>query len=244
MSGLIYALADPLNGEIRYCGKTTQRWLCQRLAVHKADALVRKSKRHVSNWIRQVYERGDEPQAIVCETISFDGLARPEQLAKINAAEIWWIAELKSMGFNLTNHTLGGDGHHGSTMSEESRAKTRAAHLGVKRSEEAKARMRAAQRARDPSKYRGRAPGSKISEGHKAALKAGAIEYNNRPEVKALAAEKMRGNKRAKQKLTEQQVVWAREARDSHQAIADALGVSRSLISQIRRGERHATNTS
>jgi hypothetical protein len=51
----------------------------------------------------------------------------------LNEAEIFWIAEIRRRGFNLTNAANGGDGRAGWTHSPETRRKISEAHKGKKK---------------------------------------------------------------------------------------------------------------
>lgn len=138
MIGTIYALTTP-EGEIRYCGKTVKP-PSHRLHGHK-DAAYRNRARHVSNWLRSIYDAGQSPKLMVCEEIDLTGLDRAQQMLKLNDAERRWIMQLRALGFRLTNATDGGDGRHGHKASDETRRKQSAALTGKKFSAERCARM-------------------------------------------------------------------------------------------------------
>lgn len=135
MRALIYGLCDPTTGELRYVGKTVYA-LSKRLQQH-----VRYSERgtndHKSNWIRKV----GVPEAFVIESVDGDGLEE----------EMHHIAQLRSLGCRLLNHTAGGEGRTGDKHTPESRAKIAAAHRGRRRSAEQRKRMSDANKGRPVS---------------------------------------------------------------------------------------------
>lgn len=95
---LIYTLADPRTGEIRYVGKT-DRDPAVRVAQHVNDA---KNKRtHRGNWVRSLLNAGVRP---VFEAV--------EEVPK-KEWEFWeqhWIQQFKGWGFDLVNTHKGGTG--------------------------------------------------------------------------------------------------------------------------------------
>lgn len=206
-------------------------------------------RRHVCNWLRPIYESGQKPKAIICETVSFAGLDRKAQLAAINAAEQWWISELRYMGFRLTNHTDGGDGHHGFRMSEETIRKVAAKNRGRKRSEETRKRNSEAQLARDPSSYpRGETHhqfGKSITPGHRDALRKGLIKYNSDPaarryvpmsvEERKKQSERHRGANNVNTKINDQIAteIFLSEGRQID--TARRYAVSANIVNRIKR---------
>lgn len=74
------------------------------------------------------------PELIIMEITTFD---------KINDREKFWIAEYRSLGFNLTNQTAGGDGGGvpGWKPSEETKRRMSKSATGRKASEEARINM-------------------------------------------------------------------------------------------------------
>lgn len=118
--GIVYGLYDPRTGELRYIGQTTST-LKRRLSSHLSRNELSK-RRHVTSWLKQ---------------LKWDELApRIEQLAKayskeeLDSLEIAMIAEARLRGDRLTNHTEGGRGMKGFTISEETRAKVSASNMG------------------------------------------------------------------------------------------------------------------
>lgn len=80
--------------------------------------------------------------------ILFDGLTEREALDE----EISVIAELRYHGFELTNHTDGGEGASGYKVSPETRAKISAIHKGRVKSEQERLNMSLAQTGKPKSK--------------------------------------------------------------------------------------------
>lgn len=106
----IYALVDPRTGFVRYVGKTIKT-IAERLATH--ICLARRTHTHSARWICGILDAGLKPEAIHIETVTDDW----------REAEQYWIAQFRSFGFPLTNHTSGGDGLSSYKHKEDSRAK-------------------------------------------------------------------------------------------------------------------------
>jgi predicted GIY-YIG superfamily endonuclease len=97
----IYALRDPRDNEIRYIGITNN--LSRRLSWH-----IRKSKtlhRYSSRWIKGLTDAGYSPLIEILETV--------ELQSEAYAAEKRWIQCGIEQGWQLTNHTEGGEGTPG-----------------------------------------------------------------------------------------------------------------------------------
>lgn len=113
----------------------------KRLLNHLSRA--RKGARyHLFNWIRKLLTEGVEPTLRVIETGSGDGWGE---------AEAKWITRHRLQGCALTNATDGGEGCPGHTVSDEARAKIRAARLGKPLTEEHKAKVAAGNRGKKMS---------------------------------------------------------------------------------------------
>lgn len=112
----IYGLVDPRNGEIRYVGKTgenVERRLNRHLYGIKAG-----SQTHCIRWLKQLRDEGLRPTIAVFERVRND-----EWIGR----ERWWIKELRDRGCSLANHTIGGDGASGFSISDSTRKKISAA---------------------------------------------------------------------------------------------------------------------
>jgi len=92
----IYVLIDPRNNEIRYVGKTIQK-LHRRLSRH----LNHKNKSHKKSWIDGLKKEGLKPIIDILDVV-------PEQ--EWVFWEKYYISLFKTWGFDLLNHTNGGDG--------------------------------------------------------------------------------------------------------------------------------------
>lgn len=141
---LIYGLADPRNGQLRYVGKSTSGLLRPR--SHASPSNLRRSgNRHSANWIRQLQGLGLKYEVVIIEeTQEKAGLAEQEK---------FWIAYFRFVGCDLTNATAGGEGAVGYRHTVESRAKISAVHKGKKKgnvSAETRRNMAVAQQSRSP----------------------------------------------------------------------------------------------
>jgi hypothetical protein len=106
---IVYGLADPDGGDVRYIGLST-RTLPVRYAEHLAHAADPR-KRHTAKqrWLGALLDHGQVPEAAVLEQLPAG--ATPAELC---AAERRWIAYARAAGANLVNGTDGGElgGHH------------------------------------------------------------------------------------------------------------------------------------
>lgn len=115
---LIYGLLDPRTTEIRYIGKST--YGLERPKRHQRRSILKRD--HKSNWLRQLFDAG-----LTCDIIVLERLREDQD---INEREISWIAYGKSLGWRLTNLTVGGDGSAGYTLSDERKDRIGAVHRG------------------------------------------------------------------------------------------------------------------
>ena len=159
----IYSLTDPITGDIRYVGRTTQN-IHRRLRQHLAAARQAKLHRHVLSWLQCLMSEGLEPSIAVFESGNGDW----------DEAERFWIKKLRDEGANLTNHTDGGEGDYGFVRSVETRKKLSVACRGWKHSAEAKVKISEA--ARGNRWNLGRRLSSetkkKVSEGNKGRVRS------------------------------------------------------------------------
>ncbi len=125
----IYGLSDPRTDELRYVGKT-QSSLEERKKEHLQVASKPKHQHRVT-WIRSLLAEGVKPDIWLIEEVPEENWQREER---------FWIAYFKSIGCNLVNRTVGGDGI--SNPSVEIREKIRLAKFGKKHSPEAREKMR------------------------------------------------------------------------------------------------------
>ena len=121
----IYGLLDPNTNQIRYVGKTKYS-VTTRLSNHMCD----KSITHKTNWLKSL--NGVKPEIIILDIVSENDWIFWDQ---------YWISQVKTWGFNLTNATLGGEGHYGHKPSKEVIEKRRQKVLGTKRTVEQRKNM-------------------------------------------------------------------------------------------------------
>ncbi|WP_454751700.1 NUMOD3 domain-containing DNA-binding protein [Cupriavidus necator] len=175
----IYALIDPRTGFVRYVGKTVMS-IEHRLAVHVSNA--RKTHTHSARWICGLLSAGLRPEAIHIETVMSDW----------QEAECYWIAQFRFLGFDLANHTAGGDGLNSHQHSEESKARMSEAMRrryvdkvnplkGRKRPQEVLEKMSIALR------------GKKFSDERRAMMREVSKRIQISPETRAKMAATMRG---------------------------------------------------
>jgi hypothetical protein len=116
---IIYTLADPRTGEIRYVGMTFRKR--QRLNEHVSRAATG-GRTHRDCWIKSLLDAGLRPTLAVAQEGRGDGW---------QDAERSWIAGLRESG-RLVNHTDGGEGLPGYVPTPELREKWSAMRKGVK----------------------------------------------------------------------------------------------------------------
>lgn len=137
---LVYGLIDPRTLQVRYVGKSTTG--LKRPKEHgQPSILKRKEHTHTSNWIKELRRYGLDYTITVLDIT-------PEDKLTLKETEIWWIAYGRALGWDLTNHTNGGDGPEGWVPSEETRAKISQALKGKKLSPETRAKLSAARKGR------------------------------------------------------------------------------------------------
>lgn len=124
----IYALLHPVTSECRYVGKTVNPRI--RLTAH--NSLAKKSPTRSANWIKSLLPL--KPKMIILEEI-------PAGKDWVEA-EQFWIAYIKSLSCDLTNHTIGGEGTIGWKSYPETKLKISIALTGLTRSPEVVEAMR------------------------------------------------------------------------------------------------------
>lgn len=108
---IIYTLAHPLTGEIRYVGKTVKS-LNDRLKSHVWD--TKRRNNHRVNWIKSLLKKNLQP---TIESLDECPWIESQQL------EQYWISQFKQWNFRLLNMTDGGEGNLGAIKSEETKIK-------------------------------------------------------------------------------------------------------------------------
>lgn len=98
----IYVLRDPDSGEVRYVGKTVQK-LKNRLASHycrKRNYKQSNTFNHTEAWIKSLRNLHKKPIIELLESVDNSVWGDKER---------YYIQYFKNCGFNLTNHSIGGD---------------------------------------------------------------------------------------------------------------------------------------
>lgn len=127
MTVYIYALCDPIGGEIRYVGKTILR-LRDRLTEHLRERFKeRRCETHKSRWVASVLSRGDEPTIEVIERIENSDDTDWQEV------ERFWISYLRFLGCRLYNLDSGGTG--GKVPCAATRAKLSALFKGYQKAQ-------------------------------------------------------------------------------------------------------------
>lgn len=189
---VIYVLSDPRTPDIvRYVGATNN--LKRRLKAHVYLSRVGKTRTHTGYWIQSLLRDGVGLSSRVVD--SGEGVGR-------EASEVRWISWHREQGFDLTNHTAGGEGSLGHETSAETRAKIRAAKVGKKLSPEHKAKISLGGVGRKPSsetvaKLSASKLGSTLSSETRAKISAAHTGKRQRPEAIAKTAAANRGQKRS-----------------------------------------------
>jgi hypothetical protein len=187
----VYALVACSNESvIRYIGRAKNPH--GRLRNHLRFA-EQGRKEHVYNWINKVKDSGDGIKLVIIE----DNLTWEESAVK----EVHYIAYYRSLGFDLTNMTSGGDGRPGYVISKETREKIGRYHKGKVLSDETKQKIREAK------------IGKKVSEETKAKISSSTKNISPRgrsrqkyamtDEVKAKISQTLRRNNKKKRELND-----------------------------------------
>ncbi len=132
----IYGLDDPRSGELRYIGKTKNP--AHRLYQHVKPAHLHRHT-HRSHFITSVVEAGLMPIMRILAWVHVD---------EWMAAERFYIAEARRLGYRLVNTTDGGQGTNGIKPTPEFRAKVSATLKGHPVLPGTRLKMGAAARAR------------------------------------------------------------------------------------------------
>jgi hypothetical protein len=109
MSTIIYSLSDPINKDIKYVGKTSVN-INNRYAQHIFQWKRSKTLTHVNSWIKSLYLKNQKPIMEILDEVDNDWAYW----------ESYWIQQCKVWGYNLCNHTLGGEGTKGYKATKES----------------------------------------------------------------------------------------------------------------------------
>jgi hypothetical protein len=96
---IVYGLADPRTGQVRYVGKTVKS-LETRVREHLQDS--RYQHNHRSHWLRKLSLLELAPTSFILEVV-------PPTI-RWQEREQWWIAFYRAIGLPLVNGTDGGEG--------------------------------------------------------------------------------------------------------------------------------------
>ena len=105
----IYGLIDPRDGQLRYVGFTSQS-LKRRLQLHKTEAVSKNKRTHKNNWLRLLYNNNYIPDIFVIQETSAHSWQDDER---------FYIEYFRSIGCDLTNEGLGGEGNTAKTRTPE-----------------------------------------------------------------------------------------------------------------------------
>jgi len=135
----IYTLASTRNpNDIRYVGKTTQT-LERRLQGHLCDARkvkkLGKTNRYSLNWINKELNEGYEIIIEELDSMIFENKDEWKWLEK------YWISQIKTWGFSLTNLTEGGEDNYVPHPTEETIRKRAEKIIGKERDLETKKKI-------------------------------------------------------------------------------------------------------
>lgn len=101
MKTYIYTLQDPITNKIKYVGKTIRPK--RRIYDYSLKASFKNQKSKCVNWIKSLHKKQLTPIFIIIDEIEGDW----------QWLEKYWISQFKTWGFDLTNHTEGGEGVSG-----------------------------------------------------------------------------------------------------------------------------------
>ncbi len=132
MNHVVYTLADPRTGAIRYVGATSYP-LQDRLARHCTPSALKKSN-HKTYWVRALLKQGLRP--VIEEVESYSSAELMFQM------ENYWIEQFRAWGFDLVNGSDGGKGRPG-PKSVEHRLKLAQTLTGKKHSKATREKMSA-----------------------------------------------------------------------------------------------------
>ena len=111
MKTYIYTLSHPITNEIRYVGKSTR--IKRRQTQHQSKWICEKRPNHKNNWCLKLIKEGLKPILTIID----------ETEDNWQELEKYWIKYYKDKGFNLLNHTEGGEGQSGRKLSKEHKDK-------------------------------------------------------------------------------------------------------------------------
>lgn len=123
MRTIIYGLADPRDGQLRYVGKTV--WTLERRLGRHLSASSR-GKNRKDRWIARLIAKDLRPEIFEIEVVDGSWVE----------AERFWIAYFRSIGADLMNHTSGGEGEPGFRVAEDVKRRISIGNKGKPKSAE------------------------------------------------------------------------------------------------------------
>lgn len=97
MKVFIYTLEHPITNEVRYVGKTKN----PKMRFHNHCNKLHNEKTHKRNWINNLRKENLRPVMEILDEV---------EESEWKYWEKFWIEQFRQWGFNLVNHTSGGDG--------------------------------------------------------------------------------------------------------------------------------------
>jgi predicted GIY-YIG superfamily endonuclease len=97
MKVYIYTLEHPVTKEVRYIGKTKN----PKERFHNHCNRLHNEHTHKRNWINSLRNQGLKPKMNILDEVTE---------SEWKYWEKFWIEQFRQWGFNLVNHTSGGDG--------------------------------------------------------------------------------------------------------------------------------------
>jgi len=229
MTVCIYGLVDPRTEEIRYIGKTEQIPDC-RLTQHVHRARTTDRNTHLLNWLRLMLDADMVPSITILEIVDAGGPDWQER-------EREWIAHGHESGWPLTNSTSGGEG-----IIDPSPEVRKARSVRMKGNKYASGNLNAVGKRSDAFRKR-MAEVAKVTRnalGHTLDEETRKTISNKLKMYYANGGERMRGERQAQSKLTEQDVRTIRqryaEGNVSYRALAGDYGLSYSAIRNAATG--------
>ena len=95
----IYSLSDPINGQVRYIGKSDNP--SKRLNQHIKN--YPNKTNYKNNWISSLTSKNLNPVLDVIDEV---------EISNWEYWEKYWISQFKAWGFQLTISSEGGEGSH------------------------------------------------------------------------------------------------------------------------------------
>lgn len=202
-TGLIYGLVDPRSLCVRYIGKT---WLgSRRPQAHKYKSVLKKDRTRRAAWVKSLLALGLDYKVVELELCSYD---------QTTALEVWWISYGRALGWDLTNHTDGGEGMLGHVPTSETRRKISVAHADRVFTEQHRARISEAKK------------GVPKTEEHKAKLSAAAHKQWEDPKTLEIVVAANVGRKQSPETLAKRSAAMTGRKQSAETVAKRALSMT------------------